>query len=245
MARTLRSRRAPRPRDPGRRFFVPIGVGRAGGAFRELEGVPGDLARMTRLFEARGYEVVPVPVDPTAAELRAALVVGLDAAAPGHADAVVVYFSGHGCVIDGDHYLCCRGFSKDRPPTTGLKTEELLELALRRRPRAGKLWLILDCCEAGAAIDAGLCRGLVGSGAEVFVVSSTCGWSEAYDGAFSRAFAAAAGGAARGASLDRLVAAVNARRPETRAVQAAFAWSAFDLLDGAPQASSTCRRRAA
>jgi uncharacterized caspase-like protein len=215
------------------RFFVPIGVGRPGGSLRDLDAVSLDLERMSRLFEARGYSTVSIAPDLDVAGLRAALGRWLDKASPGPADAAVLYFSGHGCVVDGDHYLCGRGFSMDRAAATGLKTQDLLEVVLRRRPRPGKLWVILDCCAAGGVLNNEvLSRGLVASGAEVFVLAASGAWSAAFDGSFSAAFGAAvAGEAGGGTSLDRLAAAVNARRPEARAVAAAVCWSGFDLLD--------------
>lgn len=215
-----------------RRFFVPIGVGRPGGRLRPLDGVPRDLEGMTRIFEARGYQAVPVGPDLDAAGLRAALGRWLDEAAPGPADAAVLYFSGHGCVVDGDHYLCPQGFSADQAAATGLKTQDLVELVVRRRPPPGKLWVIIDCCAAGGVLtNEILSRGLVASGAEVFVLAASGAWSPTFDGSFSAAFGSALAVAGAVPSLDRLVAAINARRPEARAVAAGFSWSGFDLFD--------------
>ena len=184
---------------------------------------------MGRWIEARGYAVAPIEPNLDAGELRAALSVVLDAAALGPEDAAVLYFSGHGCVVDGDHYLAVRGFSTERAAASGLKTQELVELVTRRRPRAGKVWLILDCCTAGGAFNEALSRGLTASGAEVFVLAASGAWSSTYDGSFSAAFVAAleAGGQQRVRlpSLDRLAALVNAGRREARAVAAPLCWS--------------------
>ncbi|HVU49249.1 MAG TPA: caspase family protein [Polyangia bacterium] len=220
-----------------RRVFIPFGVGRPGGGLRDLDAVPVDLARMGRSFEARGYAVAPVAPDLEAAEARAALGALLDAAALGPDDAAVLYFSGHGCVVDGDHYLAARGFSSDRAAATGVKTQELLEIVTRRRPRAGKVWLILDCCGAGGALHEALSRGLGAAGAQVFVLAASAAWSSTFDGSFSAAFVEALDAEtslAAGPSLDELVATVNARRREARVMAAALCWSRFDLLDEPP-----------
>jgi hypothetical protein len=225
----------PRRGSPGRRFFVAIGAGRPGGSLRDLQGVPRDLVRMGRLFQARGYTTVRLGEDLDAFRLRAALCRWLMQAKLQPVDTVVIYFSGHGCVVDGDHYLCCRGFRKDAAATTGLKAQDLAELTLRRNPRPGKLWLILDCCAAGGVLNDAFYRVLAAANAQVFVLAATGSWSEAFDGSFSRAFQAAVG--ARGGArrvkiaLDQLTEAINARRPGGRAVLATLSWSRFNLLD--------------
>jgi hypothetical protein len=219
------------------RVFIPIGVGRPGAGLRDLDAVPADLGRMTRLFEARGYTTAAIASDLDAAGLRAALGAFFDAAALGPHDAAVLYFTGHGYVVDGDHTLAARGFSIDRSAVTGVKTQELIELVTRRRPRPGKVWVILDCCAAGSVLNEALARTLGSSGAEVFVLAASDAWSSTFDGSFSAAFGAALEAEAGAPSLDRLTAAVNVRRPHARAVAAALSWSRFDFLDEAPRAA--------
>jgi hypothetical protein len=189
---------------------------------------------MSRLFKSRGYTVVPFASNLTVNELRAAFAEWLEGCTLEPADIIAIYFSGHGCVVDGDHYLCCRGFSKDAAAATGLRAQELVELALRRQRRPGKLWLIVDCCAAGGVIADDFLRGVSGSGAEVFVLAAAGAWSETFDGSFSAAFRRALAQAGRAPSLDRLTGAINLQRPYPRSVAATFSWTGFDLLDTAP-----------
>jgi len=179
---------------------------------------------------------------PSSAELRAALHARVDGAVLGHADALVLYYSGHGLVVGGDHYLCPRGFDRDDVTATGLKTRELVELVVRRRCRPGRFWLILDCCQAGGVLEDGLLTTLAAAGTDAFVLAASSSWGPAQDGVFSRAFCAAVRGVARrpGAppGLDAVTQSINrglgrglARGPN--AVQAAVCRARFDLLDTA------------
>ena len=106
--------------------------------------VETDAARLTRLFASLGYGVAPVIRNPSAARLRAQLGDWLETSGLGHEDDLVVYYSGHGCVANGAHYLCTAGFDPDRLATRAFRTEELVEMVVRRQPRPGKLWLVLD-----------------------------------------------------------------------------------------------------
>jgi len=232
-----------RPLPPGRRFFVPIGVGRPGGDLRDLDRVPDDIVRLSRLFAARGYSVVSFAANLTAAELRAAFANWLERCSLGPADNVTVYFSGHGCVVDGDHYLCCKDFSKDAAAATGLRAQELAELALRRQRRPGKLWLIIDCCAAGGVLNDGFSRGLAESGSEVFVLAAAGAWSPTSDGSFSASFRDVLAHTGRAPSLDQLTGAINQRRPYPRSIAASFSWNRFDLLDATPAHLARARRR--
>lgn len=223
----------------GRRFFLPVGASCPGGAFRSLAGVPGDLARMGRLFARLGYVPVPFPVNPSAAQLRNCLADWLARADLGGSDAVVAYYSGHGVVVGGDHYLVTDGFDRDQAGATGLKTEEILELVLRRRARPGKVLLILDCCQAGSVMTEGLRRVIFGQDSGVFVLAASGSWGQAVDGAFSAAFNEVVSPTTRRArritrtpSLDQIAEALNAKGLASRVVQAGVSSSRFDLLDG-------------
>lgn len=235
---------ARRASPPGRRFFVPIGVQATGGRFRDLPGVAGDVARMSRAFSRLGYAVAGAPPNPSAAELRLALGGWLEATNLQRSDGLVLYFSGHGLFAGGDHYLCPRGVDLDLIAATGLKASDLVDLVVRRRSRPGRFWLILDCCQAGGALDDGLLGAVAAAEADAFVLAAGTPWDQARDGQFSRAFCAAIGGGrgARGRpafdrgparSLDGVTQAINRRVVGPRAVQAAVCRARFDLLDEA------------
>jgi len=233
--------RGGRPPAGGRRVFVRVGAPAPGGALRDLAGVPDDLARMGKAFAHLDYDVTAAVCNPSPGELRAGVRERVEAARLGHSDALVLYYSGHGLVVDGDHYLCPRGFDRDDVTTTGLKTRELIELVVRRRHRPGRFWLILDCCQAGGVLDDGLLATLAGAGTDAFVLAASGGWGPAQDGVFSRAFCAAVCGGRRGApgGLDGITHSINRRlsRRLSRGpcvVQAAVCRARFDLLDAAP-----------
>ena len=228
----------------GRRLFVSVGAARPGGALRALPGVAGDLARVGQAFAHLDYDVTEAVREPSSAELRAALRERVDGAGLGHEDALVVYYSGHGLVVGGDHYLCPRGFDRDDVTATGLKTRELIELVVRRRRRPGRFWLILDCCQAGGVLEEGLFTTLAQAGTDAFLLASSGSWGPAQDGVFSRAFCAAVRGVTRGRrppppALDAITHSINrhlvrGRSPGGNVVQAAVCRGRFDLLDAPP-----------
>jgi uncharacterized caspase-like protein len=196
---------------------------------------------MGRLFGDLGYVVTDRPMNPSAAQVRTGLAAWLDRARLQRLDAVVVYFSGHGMVVGGDHYLCPRGFDRDQVATTGIKTRDLVELALRRKARPGRFWLILDCCQAAGVLDGGLLGAIAAEEADTFVLAASASWHQAFDGSFSRAFCAAVRGNTRRVadrdrtwSLDRIAQSINRRAGEQRAVQASICCARFDLLDTMP-----------
>lgn len=231
------SRRATAPAGGGRRFFAPIGVPAPGGMLRELVAVGDDLSRMKRAFAGLDYSQVETPANPSVAEIRDMLGVQLDQSRLGHADALVLYFSGHGTVVGGDHYLCARGFARDDVATTGIKTRDLIELVVRRRSRPGRLWLILDCCQAGGVIEEGVLATIAATGADAFMLAAAGSWDSTQDGMFSRAFCAAVreitrAGQGLSGSLDALTQDINRRCSRgLRAIQATVSRARFDLLD--------------
>jgi len=235
-------RRAPRGRPAGRRVFVRVGAPAPGGAFRALAGVPADLERMGKAFAHLDYDVAEPVCNPSPVELRAGVRERVDGADLGQADALVLYYSGHGLFVDGDHYLCPKGFDRDDVAITGLKTRELIELVIRRRRRPGRFWLILDCCQAGGVLEDGLLATMAGAGTDAFVLAASGSWGPAQDGLFSRAFCAALRGGRwgrRGAAggLDAITQTINRRLSRGRlrgptVVQAAVCRARFDLLDG-------------
>lgn len=243
MAAKRHIRNADRNRPVGHRFFIPIGVPRPGGCLRDLAAVPDDLVRLKALFGdgGLGYRTVVIPENPSALEVQAALCRWLAHADLDHRDAVVIYYSGHGIISGRDHFLCTRGFDADQIAATALKTEEVLSLVMRRKHRPGRLWLILDCCQAGGVLTEGLSRAMYGEGGDIFVLAASSSWGETIDGTFSaalcRVVAGPAGtkGASHPLSLDQLADTLNRQRLPCRVVQAAVSSSRFDLLSqGAP-----------
>ena len=127
--------RTPPTHPRRRRLFLAITVARPGAPLRRLARVETDAARLTRLFAESRVRRAPVIRNPSAARLRAQLGDWLETSALGHEDNLVVYYSGHGCVANGAHYLCTAGFDPDRLATRAFRTEELVEMVVRRQPR--------------------------------------------------------------------------------------------------------------
>lgn len=229
-------RRVARHPAARRRVFLAITVARPGPPLRDLPAVEPDAARLARLFAGLGYRVAPSIRNPSAAVLRVELADRLAGACLGRDDDLVVYYSGHGCVADGTHHLCTAGFDRDQLATRAFRTEELVELVVRRRPRPGKLWLILDCCQAGAVMTEGLFRVLGMSQTAAFVMAATGSWGEATDGSFAAGLESTVAELWRrpgmAPSLDAITAALNARRTGHPAVQASLSSARFDFLDG-------------
>lgn len=220
----------------GRRFFLPIGMDRPGGVLRDLARVGADVATMTRLFSGLGYRRVRLPRNLTAKALHSQLDRWLDRTVPGQEDALVVYYTGHGCVAEGDHYLCPTGFDRDRLAATAFKTQGLIELFTRRRARPGKLWIVLDCCQAGGVLCDGLYGAMGGQATATFLLAASGSWGQVVDGTFAEALqnaVAAASGATppATASLDQLTQAINERWSGPRAIQASVSSLRFDFLD--------------
>lgn len=84
---------------------------------------------------------------PTLANIRQRVPAWLAQAGP-H-DTVLVFFSGHGFLVDGETILATLDCKEQRPADTGLRSSELLAM-LDRCPAERKI-LLLDCCHAGAA----------------------------------------------------------------------------------------------
>jgi hypothetical protein len=193
---------------------------------------------MGGLFADLGYQAGPSIRDPSAGEVRAVLGDWLASVQLSNNDALVIYYSGHGAIAGGAHYLCTRGCDVTRVGATAFKTEDFLELVVRRRDRPGKLWLILDCCQAGGVLGEGLCRGILGEQIGVFVLAASASWGQAVDGAFSAAMQDALGAihlsaatTPAGLSLDSLTHELNGRRLlSSRVVQAGVSSCRFDLL---------------
>jgi hypothetical protein len=138
------------------------------------------------------------------------------------------------------------GFNRDQLATTAFKTQDLVELALRRKARPGKLWLILDCCQAGAVLNEGLYRALGDNETETFILAASGAWGQVLDGSFSGALHDVLDEAAQRSaapSLDGITQAINDRWTGPRAVQAGFSSSRFDFLDRVVPGESPKGRR--
>lgn len=216
----------------GRRFFVGIGIAQPSKDFDALPGVAADVERMAGVFRDLGYELVPMPLELSADELRAALNAWLVAANLDHRDRVVFYYSGHGHVDVGSHYLCTRGFRPDAV-AEGLRASDLAGLVLARKAHPRKLWLILDCCYASRAAGRTLLNHALERSDCYLLAASAEG--PAYDGLFSRAFDEVLRSARPPSSLDDLADALKARVGTRQSVrQMSVGGERFDFLDRQP-----------
>jgi len=88
--------------DPGRRIALVIGVG----AYQNAPGLrnpPNDAAAVAKAFRELGFAEVIEVLDPTRANLEAAIMAFGDKAA--EADWAVVFYAGHGMQVDGHNFL--------------------------------------------------------------------------------------------------------------------------------------------
>jgi formylglycine-generating enzyme required for sulfatase activity len=221
----------------GRRWFVGIGVGSAGGMFKPLPQVLDDVERMADLLESIfSYERVTIPMDRSADELRTILNDWLLGAELGPRDSVVCYYSGHGYADLSGHYLCTRGFRTDAV-AEGLRTSDLTSLVLGRDARPGKMLLILDCCYASRAAGGTLVSHVVARADCYLLAASADG--PAYDGTFSRAFADVVKSARPPSSIDALAAALTARVAGKQSILqlgGGVGGGRFDFFERAPEA---------
>jgi formylglycine-generating enzyme required for sulfatase activity len=211
---------------------------------------------MRKLFvDDLGYRQVPFVNNPNAEELRAALSQWLAGAGLAADDTLVVYYSGHGFEYRAAHYLCTRGF-RQSAVGDALRSEALVGVILARDPRPGKLWLILDCCNAGGVLTAELFTQIQMGETAGFVLAASSAYGQAIDGAFSLAFVEAFERIRAAPSWDQLIERVNAKLQgggRERAIGLVLSTVGFDLLDGqlvdgggpsaAPAATGRSRRR--
>lgn len=70
-----------------------------------------------------------------------------------HADTLIIYYVGHGGFLsDRQYFLAVKNTDPNRRHFTGLKARDLAE-TLKNNASGKKIYLILDCCFAGAAVD--------------------------------------------------------------------------------------------
>ncbi|MFI8518205.1 hypothetical protein ACIGEZ_10350 [Streptomyces sp. NPDC085481] len=114
----------------------------------ELPLVPEEIRAAVRLFGDLGYRLDERIDDPSAEELRARLL-GWAYRADHAADAVVLYWTGHGVEGLGRHYLMCRDSHEQRLAGTALAAEDLTRYVLESG--ATRVMIVLDTCHAGQA----------------------------------------------------------------------------------------------
>ncbi len=116
----------------------------------------------------------------TLANIRAGLKWLEQSVRPGKSDTVVVYLSGHGYSTDtGSYGFAPHDFDPKKPKTSSLTSAELKE-ALGGRLRAGKVFLFVDTCHAGALS----CRNddlAIEVGAGVYLLASAGVGDNAYE----------------------------------------------------------------
>jgi len=218
--------------NTGRRFFVGIGVAQPSEDFDALPEVPSDVARMSALFRDLGYRIVPMRLELSADELRAALNGWLVQANLDHRDRVVFYYSGHGHVDLSSYYLCTRGFRVDAV-AEGLRASDLASLVLSRKAHPRKMWLILDCCYASRAAGRTLLTHALERSDCYLLTASAAG--PAYDGLFSQAFEATLHAPRPPSSLDELADALKARVGTRQTIRhMGVGGDRFDFLDREP-----------
>jgi sulfatase modifying factor 1 len=221
---------------PPTRFFLPIGVPAPGGN-RPVLRTARDIDDMRKLFvDSLDYELVPVLDNPTAEELRNALGRWLRLAKLHPGDAVVVYYTGHGEASKGAHFLITRETLPNEVPRTSFRTADLLTL-LAGGEHSGnnpsKIWLILDCCNAGDALTQELFQAVARPHVDLFVLAATHRGAVAFNGVFCREFLLHFGAQRGELNFEATVAHMNARLigaglPET--VGAVVASHEFDFF---------------
>ncbi len=151
--------RRARPRaTSGRLLVLAIGVGRyRSPGIRPLRFAPADAQAIAQRLRNAGpslYAEVRVKTlseqQATLANVRAGLGWLQAGARAGGQDTVVVYLSGHGTSSAEGHYAFAPyDFDGAHPAQTSLTASELKE-ALGGKLRAGKVFLLVDTCHAGA-----------------------------------------------------------------------------------------------
>jgi formylglycine-generating enzyme required for sulfatase activity len=219
-------------KSSGRRFFVGIGVAQPSEAFDRLPEVASDVERMAGVFRELGYQIVPMRLELSADELRAALNGWLVNANLDHRDRVVFYYSGHGHVDVGSHYLCTRGFRADAV-AEGLRASDLAGLVLARKAHPRKMLLILDCCYASRAAGRTLLNHALERSDCYLLTASAEG--PAYDGLFSQAFKDVLRSGRPPSSLDELAEVLKAKIGARQSIRhMGVGGDRFDFLDRVP-----------
>jgi len=108
-----------------------------------------DAAAIHALLSATGrFEKIEEIVDRNSSELRSRARSLLDPNT--ELSELFFYFSGHGCIIDGDFFLCPTDFNPDRPHETGFSNSYLHDLIRDVSPNL--VVKIIDACCSGALL---------------------------------------------------------------------------------------------
>ena len=129
------------------RIAVVIAANGPEGSADRLKFAEHDGLRIADALERAicGYQVLRVPGDTVASEVRRIVLEAAEGCGPD--DAFLCYFAGHGRAHNGALLLQLNLFREDRPIATSLAASDLLlaARACKSRNRA----LIVDCCNAG------------------------------------------------------------------------------------------------
>lgn len=232
--------------DPTERVLLAAGASSYDSAhYLPLREVPRALRDVVGALKEFGFATVAQPpgyyLDQPVARLRAALRAA--AAAP----VVVVYYTGHGHVLEGDtFYLVSKESQVTDLADSGLPARDLLIRFIRRsedgEPRTDQpeVLVILDCCFSGTAGKMMLDDSLRMIGNQnVWVIASTGPAGYAQQGVFAEAFCnalrqPATGPSQRFVSLDGVVQAVNDACARAESGQKALLFPPGGSLAGIP-----------
>ena len=113
---------------------------------RELSCCHKDLEAMKELLEAtKKYSEIEVIENTDADELKSRLRAAIDKNQP--KKELFFYFTGHGCIHDGEYYHCATNFDSKRPNVTGLSLEELHTIL--KTANANLIVKLIDACQSG------------------------------------------------------------------------------------------------
>ena len=132
--------------EPGRRRLLAAGNSRFGEGIPDLEGVPGELETIHRLFGEMGYGAEPPALDldhVTLLERCTALRQGAEAG-----DVQVAYFSSHGQKDRERFYLLTRNSEPSNLDDSAIAAEDLAR-RLIKDSKAAQVLIILDLCHGG------------------------------------------------------------------------------------------------
>ena len=143
-AQTEQQQQKPQPPiDPGRRIALVIGVG----AYKNAPGLrnpPNDAAAVAKALRELGFADVTEVLDPSRADLEAALMAFGDKAA--EADWSVIFYAGHGMQVDGHNFLIPTDAKLDSDRHVNFETV-VLDRVIESMNGTKKLGLvILDAC---------------------------------------------------------------------------------------------------
>ncbi|WP_162688623.1 MULTISPECIES: caspase family protein [unclassified Streptomyces] len=136
----------------GRRYALVVGVSNYASDLPDLPGAVEDAQRLADRLASMGYERVlaEISADPTSAVLRRGISEWAGEAMLGPDDVVVAYFSGHGVLREGRHYLLGSDDEPDRRHS-GLAGADLVGLVADSL--AGHSLTLIDTCHAGAVVN--------------------------------------------------------------------------------------------